>query len=88
MVYGLIGPGWDMADVAAGRFVGRDVRFAGADLSTKLKLMGVDVASFGKYEAGPDEATPLIVEDPFSGVYKKLLFSHDGKTPCGGRARG
>lgn len=51
MVYGLIAPGWRMADVAAGRFVGRDVRFQGANLSTKLKLMGVDVASFGDYEA-------------------------------------
>ena len=84
IVYGLIGPGWDMADVAAGRFVGRDVHFAGADLSTKLKLMGIDVASFGNYEAGPDEAAPLVVEDPFAGVYKKLLFSHDGKRLLGG----
>ena len=84
MVYGLIAPGWDMANVAAGRFVGRDVCFAGADLSTKLKLMGVDVASFGNYEAPPEEAPPLVVEDPFSGVYKKLLFSPDGKRLVGG----
>ena len=49
MVYGLIAPGWDMAEVAAARLVGRDVSFTGADMSTKLKLMGVDVASFGNY---------------------------------------
>ncbi len=84
MVYGLIAPGWEMADVAAGRFVGRDVRFVGADLSTKLKLMGVDVASFGEYEAPAEDAVPLVVEDPFSGVYKKLLFSPDGKKLVGG----
>ncbi len=48
--------------------------FAGTDLSTKLKLMGVDVASFGTYEAPPEQATPLVFEDPFAGVYKKLLF--------------
>ena len=84
MVYGLIAPGWDMADVLAGRFVGRDLQFAGADLSTKLKLMGVDVASFGEYKAPPEAAVPLVVEDPFSGVYKKLLFSPDGKKLVGG----
>ena len=84
MVYGLIAPGWDMAAVAAGRFVGRDVRFEGADLSTKLKLMGVDVASFGDYEAPSSDAVPLVVEDPFAGVYKKLLFSPDGKKLVGG----
>ena len=84
MVYGLIAPGWDMAEIAAGRLVGRDVKFAGADMSTKLKLMGVDVASFGNYEAPPAEAMPLIVEDPFSGVYKKLLFSPDGQKLLGG----
>ncbi len=42
--------------------------FSGTDLSTKLKLMGVDVASFGDYEAGPDVATPLAYEDPFEGA--------------------
>ena len=84
MVYGLIAPGWDMAEIAAARLVGRDVKFAGADMSTKLKLMGVDVASFGNYEAPPADAMPLIVEDPFSGVYKKLLFSPDGRKLLGG----
>ena len=83
-MYGLIAPGWDMADVAARRFVGRDVRFLGADLSTKLKLMGVDVASFGQYVAPPEDAVPLVVEDPFAGVYRKLLFSPDGRKLVGG----
>ena len=73
MVYGLIAPGWEMAELAARRFAGQDVRFTGSDLSTKLKLMGVDVASFGDYEAPPDRAMPLVFEDPFAGTYKKLL---------------
>ncbi len=84
MVYGLIAPGWEMAELAARRFVGEDVRFTGSDLSTKLKLMGVDVASFGDYEAPLDRATPLVYEDPFAGTYKKLLFSPDGSTLLGG----
>ena len=83
-VYGLIGPGWEMAAVAAERLVGREVTFAGADMSTKLKLMGVDVASFGICDPAPADVMPLIVEDPFAGVYKKLLFSTDGQKLLGG----
>ncbi len=84
MVYGLIAPGWEMAETAARRFTGADSRFTGADLSTKLKLMGVDVASFGDYEAPAERAVPLTYEDPFSGAYKKLLFSPDGSKLLGG----
>ena len=58
--------------------------FTGSDLSTKLKLLGVDVASFGENEAGPDVATPLVLEDAFAGIYKKLLFDRDGKRLLGG----
>lgn len=84
MVYGLVAPGYEMAEIAAANLTGGDRRFSGADLSTKLKLMGVDVASFGAYEAPPDKATPLAFEDPISGVYKKLLFAPDGSRLIGG----
>jgi nitrite reductase (NADH) large subunit len=84
MVYGLVAPGYEMADVVASVLTGGDKRFAGADLSTKLKLMGVDVASFGHHECGPDRAIPLSFEDPFAGRYKKLLFSLDGERLLGG----
>lgn len=84
MIYGLVAPGWQMADIVAKNLTGGDERFAGADLSTKLKLMGVDVASFGDYEAGPERAKPLTWEDPFAGVYKKLLFNHAGTHLLGG----
>ena len=46
-VYGLVAPGYEMADVLARRLTGETAAFEGADLSTKLKLLGVDVASFG-----------------------------------------
>ena len=49
-----------------------------------MKLMSIDVASFGNYEAGPDVSHCLTWEDPISGVYTKLLFSLDGKTLLGG----
>jgi nitrite reductase (NADH) large subunit len=84
MVYGLVAPGYEMAEIVAANLTGADRRFTGADLSTKLKLMGVDVASFGNYEATPDKATPLVFEDPFGGVYKKLLVSPDGARLLGG----
>lgn len=84
MIYGLIAPGWDMAEIVAANFCGDDRTFSGTDLSTKLKLMGVDVASFGDYELSEDTSNSLAFEDPFSGVYKKLLFSLDGKKLLGG----
>lgn len=84
MVYGLVAPGYDMAEIVAANLAGAERRFAGADLSTKLKLMGVDVASFGNYEAPAEIATPLVFEDPFANCYKKLVFAHDGTRLLGG----
>ena len=83
--YGLVAPGYEMAEIVAANLGLDEPRtFTGADLSTKLKLLGVDVASFGDYEAGPETAQPLIHEDPFGGVYKKLLFDHAGTRLLGG----
>ncbi|HZZ71228.1 MAG TPA: nitrite reductase large subunit NirB [Pirellulales bacterium] len=84
MVYGLVAPGYEMADICAHNFCAGTRFFHGADLSTKLKLMGVDVASFGDYEAPAYRATALVYEDPFGGTYKKLLFNNDGKQLLGG----
>lgn len=84
MIYGLVAPGYEMAEVVAKNLTGADACFHGTDVSTKLKLMGIDVASFGDYESGPEVATPLTFQDPLSGIYKKLLFSQDGKTLLGG----
>jgi nitrite reductase (NADH) large subunit len=84
MIYGLVAPGYQMAESLARNLCGGDEHFGGTDLSTKLKLMGVDVASFGDYEAGSDRALPLTWEDPFEGVYKKLLFDLDGTRLLGG----
>lgn len=49
-IYGLVAPGYEMAEAVANTIVsGEEKHFKGADMSTKLKLMGVDVASFGRY---------------------------------------
>ena len=51
MIYGLVAPGYEMAEIVAANLTRDERRFSGTDLSTKLKLMGVDVASFGQFEA-------------------------------------
>jgi len=93
MVYGLVAPGYEMAEIAAQSLIRRGYRpdsgipatqFTGADLSTKLKLMGVDVASFGNTEPDPQTSRSLVYEDPFEGVYKKILVSLDGQRLLGG----
>ncbi len=84
MIYGLVAPGYEMADTVARNLTGGRASFTGGDLSAKLKLVGVDVASFGNVEASALFAKPITWEDPFGGVYKKLLVSHDGTRLLGG----
>ncbi|TDD82717.1 nitrite reductase large subunit [Actinomadura darangshiensis] len=85
-VYGLVGPCFSMAEVVADRLLSRDSTavFGGADMSTKLKLMGVDVASFGDPFAGPGDALGVTYTDPVAGVYKRLVVSDDAQTLLGG----
>ncbi|KAL2000884.1 hypothetical protein VTN02DRAFT_2525 [Thermoascus thermophilus] len=114
--FGIIAPGIEMADVLSFNLTNPDKEakhFKRPDLSTKLKLLGVDVASFGDFFADRDgpkflpgrqasrfEATApqqaiegtdsalavkaLTYKDPFSAVYKKYLFTMDGKYLLGG----
>ncbi|MHB1559774.1 MAG: nitrite reductase large subunit NirB [Isosphaeraceae bacterium] len=84
MVYGLVAPGYEMADVAAANLTGASRKLSGSDESTKLKLMGVDVASFGHALADARDSKALTYHDPFGGVYKKLVFSPDGTRLLGG----
>ena len=81
---GLVAPGYAMAEVAATRLLGGDASFPGYDLSTKLKLSGVDVASFGDAFATTPGALDVVYVDPIAGVYKKLVVSDDAKTLLGG----
>ncbi|MCU0354757.1 MAG: nitrite reductase large subunit NirB, partial [Cytophagales bacterium] len=122
MIYGLVAPGYEMADVVAknlaappapegraapqppkGEFLlsssetrlleetlltpplgAGGAAFTGFDMSTKLKLIGVDVASFGNpFITAPDCRT-IVFEDTNKGVYKRINVSNDGKTLLGG----
>lgn len=84
MVYGLVAPGYEMADVVAAQLTGTDKVFAGFDMSTKLKLLGVDVASFGDALAMENECRTVVMEDRVWGIYKRLNVSTDGKYLLGG----
>ena len=83
-VWGLVGPGYSMAEVVADRLLGGEATFEGADLSTKLKLLGVDVASFGDAFAVENGSLEVVYADPVAGVYKKLVLSDDASTLLGG----
>ncbi|MBO9520007.1 MAG: nitrite reductase large subunit [Nocardioidaceae bacterium] len=82
--WGLVGPGNTMAEVVVDRLLGGEATFPGADTSTKLKLLGVDVASFGDAFAETPGALEVVYADPVAGVYKKLVVSDDAKTLLGG----
>ncbi|GAA1608880.1 hypothetical protein GCM10009742_69070 [Kribbella karoonensis] len=83
-VWGLVAPGYTMAEIVADRLLGGEATFPGADTSTKLKLLGVDVASFGDAFGTTDGALDIVYADPVAGVYKKLVLSDDARTLLGG----
>jgi nitrite reductase (NADH) large subunit len=75
-IFGLVAPGYQMAEVASRHLAGDgSVEFLGADMSTKLKLMGVDVASIGDAHAATADALSYVYTDEV--VYKKLVVSGD-----------
>lgn len=83
-VWGLVAPGYAMAEVTADRILGGAATFTGSDLSTKLKLLGVDVASFGDAFATTENSLEVVYADPVAGRYSKLVLSDDASTLLGG----
>lgn len=82
-VFGLVAPGYDMARVLARHLGGQQARFGGADLSTKLKLMGVDVASAGDAQGQTPGSRSFHYADEIAQVYKKIVVSSCGKKLLG-----
>ncbi|ACJ29644.1 FAD-dependent pyridine nucleotide-disulphide oxidoreductase:Nitrite/sulfite reductase, hemoprotein beta-component, ferrodoxin-like:Nitrite and sulphite reductase 4Fe-4S region:BFD-like [2Fe-2S]-binding region [Shewanella piezotolerans WP3] len=89
-IFGLVAPGYQMAKVAVSQIAKHlldnsivsptteALRFTGADMSTKLKLLGVDVASIGA-SRGFDNAQYVELSDVQAGVYKKLWLDETGE---------
>ncbi len=84
MIYGLVAPGYEMADVVVAKLTGGEKTFTGFDMSTKLKLIGVDVASFGNPFVASNEGRAIVLEDTHKGIYKRINISNDGKELLGG----
>lgn len=81
-VYGLVAPGYEQAETAASAIAadeGEQLSFTGADLSTKLKLLGVDVASFGDAHGTAEDCLDVVYSDSRSGTYKKLVIGRNGE---------
>ena len=82
--FGLVAPGYEMARVAARHIAGEaSAAFAGADMSTKLKLMGVDVASIGDAHGKTPHCRSFSFTDELNGIYKKIVVSEDGRQLLG-----
>ncbi|MGW4006739.1 nitrite reductase large subunit NirB, partial [Streptomyces nigra] len=77
-VYGLVAPGYEQAETAAATIAEDEASFTGADLSTKLKLLGVDVASFGDAHGTAEDCLDVVYSDSRAGLYKKLVVGRDG----------
>lgn len=82
-IFGLVAPGYRMAEVAASRLLGDDAEFKGADMSTKLKLLGVQVGSIGDAHGTTEGALSYSYRDPRKNTYLRLNVSADAKTVLG-----
>ncbi|MEN2743028.1 nitrite reductase large subunit NirB [Sinomonas halotolerans] len=84
MCLGLVAPANTMAEIVADRLHGGEATFPGFDTATKLKLSGVDVASFGDAFAEEPGALEIVYADPARGVYQKIVTTDDARTLLGG----
>lgn len=84
MIYGLVAPGYEMADVVVAQLTSTEKTFTGFDMSTKLKLIGVDVASFGDPFIEGEGIRKIVMQDQYKGIYKRINISEDGKYLLGG----
>ncbi len=82
-IFGLVAPGYQMARVVSDQLSGINSVFTGADMSTKLKLLGVDVGSIGDAHARTKGARSYVYQNELDEVYKRLIVSEDGKHVLG-----
>lgn len=83
MIYGLVAPGYAMAQAVVDQLNGLGAAFEGADMSTKLKLMGVDVGSIGDPHGNDENALSYVYENGPEEIYKKIVVTPDGKKLLG-----
>ena len=83
-IFGLVAPGYTMARTLSSALNSdEEAAFTGADMSTKLKLLGVDVGSIGDAHAQTPGARNVRFNDEQAGHYRRMVISEDGKTLLG-----
>jgi nitrite reductase (NADH) large subunit len=82
-IFGLVAPGYRMAEAAVSQLGDDKQSFQGADMSTKLKLLGVDVGSFGDAHGAQEGTIAYTFSDERIEVYKRIIVSANGKTLLG-----
>ncbi len=83
-IFGLVAPGYTMAKVAVSHLTNTEPgKFTGADMSTKLKLLGVEVGSIGDAHGNTPHSQSYSFIDSVLGTYKKIVVSADGKMLLG-----
>ncbi|GHA96904.1 nitrite reductase large subunit NirB [Modicisalibacter luteus] len=83
-IFGLVAPGYQMAKVAVDTLTEGETTFRGADMSTKLKLMGVDVGAIGDAHGDRSPSARMFrYLDEIKQEYRKLVVSSDGKKLLG-----
>lgn len=74
IAYGLVAPLFEQGKVVANHLAMFGIgRYMGSQTSTKLKVTGIDLFSAGDFMGG-EGAEEIVLSDPFSGVYKKLVI--------------
>ncbi|WP_345829267.1 nitrite reductase large subunit NirB [Erwinia sp. HDF1-3R] len=81
--FGLVAPGYKMAQVVCEGLLGNSSAFTGADMSAKLKLLGVEVGGIGDTRGRTEGARSYIWLDEHQQIYKRLVVSADNKTLLG-----
>ncbi|QUM80616.1 nitrite reductase large subunit [Moritella sp. 5] len=81
--FGLVAPGYKMAQVAVDHLLGHESVFEGADMSAKLKLLGVKVGSIGDANGRTPGCKSFVYLDETEEVYKRIIVSEDGKKLLG-----
>ncbi|MCG7600125.1 nitrite reductase large subunit NirB [Halomonas sp. McH1-25] len=83
-IFGLVAPGYQMAKTALATLTGGKENFSGADMSTKLKLLGVDVGSIGDAHGDRTPGARMYrYLDEIKQQYRKMVVSSDGKKLVG-----
>ncbi len=71
-IYGFVAPGYQMAEALADQLCGGNKEYQGSDLSCRLKLLGIEVSTFGDYLG---EGRTLVHQS--GSTYRMIVLKRD-----------